>query len=258
MKDAFDADFGFKWKPLDRAVLGKFVKFPLALIFDGVDGGFVERAGIWAELPLASKAVLPVLMHFARNSGRCWPSQEVLCALSGINSRKTVRRGVRALEEAGLISTKKATTTAGRTLTIYDLNLPQDEHYAPLHASVFLGGNWAIMGDCPTAQALYPVMRAFAKPRPDLEPAGAWIAADSEEWAEWYAARECDWCGAEKGELVRFSGIGVRSYSTAVGFLCDRIKAVAREEQAPQYWRVNFLDGWSFKPEYLNSRLRIS
>jgi predicted transcriptional regulator len=66
-----------------------------------------------------------------------WPSQEVICALSGINSRKTVRKGVRILEDAGLISTRKATTTAGRPSRFTHLQLPHDDFYIPLHASLF-------------------------------------------------------------------------------------------------------------------------
>lgn len=260
--DTLDPGFSYRWKIFDQSARGRFCQFPRSLIFKVSADGLIEAPGIWADLLLAAKSVLPVLLHFENRDHKCWPSQETICALSGLNSRKTVRRGVRNLEDAGLISTRKATTTAGRPLTIYHLQLPHDDFYVPLHASLFLGGFWSVMSDHPVTQALYPVMRVFAKPRPDLEPDGDWIQVDSDEWREWYASRECDWCRADREELIDFAGIGRRSYATAVDFLSSaNMTIIAREEQAPQYWRVNFKDGWAFNyetPEYLNSRLKIT
>jgi hypothetical protein len=118
------------------------------------------------------------------------------------------------------------------------------------------------MGDHPVTQALYPVMRIFAKPRPALELDGDWIKVDSDEWRVWYASRKCDWCAADREELIRFAGIGRRSYAIAVDFLSStNMNVIAREDHAPEYWRVNFKDGWGFNiktPEYLNSRLKIT
>lgn len=260
--DTLDPGFSFRWKKFDPSTSGRFCQFPQSLIFKVSSDGLIDAPGIWTDLPLAAKSVLPVLLHFENRDHRCWPSQETLCALSGINSRKTVRRGVRALEDAGLVSTRKATTTAGLPKTIYQLQLPHDDFYIPLHASLFQGGIWSVMGDHPVAQALYPVMRAFAKPRPDLDEDGDWIQVDSDEWREWYDSRECDWCRADREEMINFAGISRRSYATAVDFLSStRMTVIAREDHAPEYWRVNFKDGWSFNketPEYLNSRLKIS
>lgn len=260
--DTLDPGFSYRWKIFDQSANGRFCQFPRSLIFKVSADGLIDAPGIWSDLPLVAKSVLPVLMHFENRDHRCWPSQELICALSGINSRKTVRRGVRILEDAGLISTRKATTTAGRPLTIYQLQLPHDDFYIPLYASLFQGGIWSVMGDHPVTQALYPVMRVFAKPRPDLEPDGDWIQVDSDEWREWYDSRTCDWCRADRDELINFAGIGRRSYATAVDFLSSaKMKVIARDEHAPEFWRVNMLDGWGFNhktTDYLNSRLKIT
>ncbi|MBE1426784.1 hypothetical protein H4684_003459 [Desulfomicrobium macestii] len=260
--DTLDPGFTYRWKIFDQSTLGRFCQFPRSLIFKVSSDGLIDTPGIWAELPLASKSVLPVLLHFENRDHKCWPSQELICALSGLNSRKTVRRGLRILEDAGLISTRKATTTAGRPLTIYHLQLPHDDFYVPLYASLFQGGIWSVMGDHPVTHALYPVMRIFAKPRPDLELEGDWLRVDSDEWREWYASRECDWCRADREALIDFAGIGRRSYATAVDFLSSsKMKVIARNEHAPEYWQVNLLDGIGFNhetTEYLNSRLKIT
>jgi hypothetical protein len=127
---------------------------------------------------------------------------------------------------------------------------------------MFQGGIWSVMGDHPVTQALYPVMRVFAKPRPDLEPDGDWLQVDSDEWREWYASRAYDWCRADREEMISFAGISRRSYATAVDFLSSaKLKVISREDHAPEHWRVRLLDGWGFNiktPEHLNSRLKIA
>lgn len=71
--------------------------------------------------PVVVKFILVALANFARTDGRAWPGQEKLEQITGAGER-TIRRGLQALEEQGLIEdTGTRVGKTGRTV-VWRLN----------------------------------------------------------------------------------------------------------------------------------------
>lgn len=59
--------------------------------------GFYFEYKLWRELPLASKAILPVIYKHMNAWGGCYPSQQTIAILAGI-TEKTAREGLKGLD----------------------------------------------------------------------------------------------------------------------------------------------------------------
>jgi len=118
----------------------------------------------WASLPLASKAIFPVIAVHQNKRGECWPSQQTIAELSGY-TEKTVREGLKGLHEKSFSGIKlKKYRTAGMQWagTYYKIHpLPVGKTgYFPFHKDLVISKIWSQLKS--TAKALYPVMRCFA------------------------------------------------------------------------------------------------
>lgn len=68
-----------------------------------IENALVDREDIGAM----EKLIYMLLARFADQEGKCFPSQERLCKISGIKDYRTIVKYMESLEEKGLISIKK-------------------------------------------------------------------------------------------------------------------------------------------------------
>ena len=271
--DTIDPGFKFRWKDYDSKFTGTYSKLPVSLFVKYDKDGYAHPS-VWADLPHAAKAVLPVLVRMAYGNDfrQCWPNEDYLAGMTGIKSRKTVRGACDALQEFGLISMRKVTLKTGKRSKCYALTFNDEGHNFPMHTSIFEGGCWFILGlQSVTAQALYPVMRVFSRPNPALDPTCVdydgemrfderdYFAYDRDEYMEYYRKRERDFCSADKDVLIEHAGICANSYKAAIKALIDS-SFIAVSEINPEYWMVRFMDGCKNTggAKHLNSRLKIT
>ena len=68
-----------------------------------LDNALVDREDIGAM----EKLIYMMLARFADQNGKCFPSQEKLCKISGIKDYRTIVKYIEALEKKGLVEVKK-------------------------------------------------------------------------------------------------------------------------------------------------------
>ena len=98
----------------------------------------VQAVG-WAlklDIPAATKFVLVALCNYADDKGRCWPSQESLARDTSMSDR-TVRRHVKQLEEAGLITRKGRWKDGGsRTSDMFWIHIEPNRNESPVSQTI--------------------------------------------------------------------------------------------------------------------------
>ena len=85
-----------------------------------IENALVDREDIGAM----EKLIYMLLARFADQEGKCFPSQERLCKISGIKDYRTIVRYMESLEEKGLISIEKE---KGKKNTYYLKNVEKIE-----------------------------------------------------------------------------------------------------------------------------------
>lgn len=85
-----------------------------------IENALVDREDIGAM----EKLIYMLLARFADQEGKCFPSQERLCKISGIKDYRTIVKYMESLEEKGLISIKKE---KGKKNTYYLKNVEKIE-----------------------------------------------------------------------------------------------------------------------------------
>ena len=213
----------------------------------------------WAGLPLASKAVLPVIAarvsRKGKNRGWAWPTEVTIAIETGI-SPKTVREGTRGLEKLwDGFKIARYMTNRGRSAKQYHLNLPSANVKGksfPFHGYIIESGQWQNL--IPTAKALYPVMRFFGYFEyfeympdghdPDFE----------------FGKRDYEFCVAEDHYLAKLSGIHHKSIKPALKSLEENwlIESadILTDDECECGWKV-FLkskDGWRYNQDALNQK----
>ena len=83
-----------------------------------IENALVDREDIGAM----EKLIYMLLARFADQEGKCFPSQERLCKISGIKDYRTIVKYMESLEEKGLISIKKE---KGKKNTYYLKNVEE-------------------------------------------------------------------------------------------------------------------------------------
>jgi len=178
----------------------------------------------WALLSLASKTIFPVIAVHNTDKRESWPSQQTIAELSGY-TEKTVREGIKGLEEVGFSGIKiiKLKKYGMRwPCNHYSLDFPRvgKKGYFPFHKSLITNMKWSQLK--PSAKALYPVMRCFGY---------------NDSYGRNY--RPHDYCDRKKGYLAEFAGITRKSIPSALESLLTvgLLKPVKRHSA----WKV-FID----------------
>ncbi len=167
--------------------------------------------GLWAELSLTAKSILPVILAHMFNES-CCPGIRQIAALSG-TSKSTVTRGVEDLKTLPDFTVRKTLTRQGRFQNIYSFkrpNMNERNSWFPFHRCIIQGGNWALLSA--SAKAVYLTMRYWAEYdslSEQIEFEGGGECID-------FSNRKFDTCRAQRNTLAQCAGISTRSVSNAL------------------------------------------
>lgn len=159
--------------------------------------------GTWAELSNVTKGLwISLCYHSSFNNDPC-VSQKELADITGCSVAQ-VKKSVSQLKEHGLVTSSKIVMSRqGRESYRYSLKQSHDD-VVQFDQNVIRGGAWNLL--CPTAQALYPIVKVCAQPISE----NSIKTVDGFESASLYTV-----CYGEPGVLCALSGFGVRSYQKA-------------------------------------------
>ncbi|SDP57680.1 helix-turn-helix domain-containing protein [Desulforhopalus singaporensis] len=213
----------------------------------------------WAILSKASKSVFPVIASHRNEKGEAFPGEQAIAILSGL-SDKTVRQGIRGLEDFPGIEIQNYVTKRGRRSKRYKIDKPPEVQGRsfPFYRGVFEGGNWLHL--IPSAQALYPVMRYFGYFDSVVceiylyeEDAGGY---DLHDFDAVYKDRKWDFCIAELDILAEYAGISKRSVYDALRSLGDNHLIENYSDEDLVGWKVFLLPTTIYNRDYLNEKTR--
>ncbi len=170
---------------------------------------WLVRDQIWARLPLASKAIYPVIGVHCNKHGCAFPSEQTIAILSGI-SENTVRKGIHGLLEVPGFEVEKYVTARGYKANRYFIHPPPKRKDTSFffHKLVVTGGNWMKLRS--TAKALYPVLNTFSYyDQPAHNERAEVKSAD-------YLDREFDFVDMDVDVMAEYAGISHRSLKYAL------------------------------------------
>jgi hypothetical protein len=212
----------------------------------------------WAILSRPAKAIFPVISCYADKNGIAWPGERTIAILSGY-SDKAVRQGIRELEGFSGFKWSPYTTKRGKRSKKFNVKLPQENNKDcfPFHQYLLESGMWRCMQ--PTSKALYVTMRAYSyfdydEYFDELDEA----YPPDEDFNEEFANRLFDFCDADRGVLIKHSGISRRSLYTALNDITTNFLI---EQLEHNRWKVflkptNPDGGYMIKTRsYLNKQL---
>jgi hypothetical protein len=159
------------------------------------------KSARWSALSPSAKAVFPVLAIHANTSGISYPSEDTVAALSGITP-KTVRNGIRGLEDFCGITWERYLTARGRYSKKIRVDLPKKNNSDcfPFFRKMLDSGKWFELS--PSGKALYPVMRCFSF----LEYEDC-TKEESDDIGIDFFRRDYDKCQAEKSVMAELEAL---------------------------------------------------
>lgn len=220
----------------------------------------------WASLSAASKAVLPVIGVHCDEKGLAFPGERTIAILAG-RSDKIVRQGIKELTAIPGFTVEEYITSRGKFGKRFHLVLPDPSRKRttfPFYKAVIEGGTWRQLK--PSAQAVYPVLRFFARFKheayaeiDDSYPGNDQGAA-SDALLKHFQGRNYDLCEAEVRVLVEYTGINRRSIQEAFRSLEDNglVEVVTLHEFGFKGWKVYRRPAFYPDPEDLNRQVRNS
>ena len=220
------------------------------------DKKFIENKN-WAVLPQASKSVFPVIACHRNDRGLAFPGEQRIGILSGL-SDKTVRQGIKGLDDFPGLKINNYVTKRGRRSKKFNISKPPDDpgRAFPFYKEILECGNWLHLK--PSAHAVYPVMRYFGFFDNGLVFEAYTMETDTEydlsEFDEIYRNRDWDFCEAELDILAEYAGITKRSIYGALKNLeeCNLIEKYSDENL--NGWKVFLHPPKYYKRDYLNEK----
>ena len=218
--------------------------------------GFYFEYKLWRELPLASKAILPVIYKHMNAWGGCYPSQQTIAILAGI-TEKTAREGLKGLDGLHGFCKKKYATRRGRTSYKYTAeDIFDNQETISISHAFFNGGNWSQL--TPSAKAVYPVLKYFkwwdfTIYREDEEIS---VHEGEDLPGQNYPDRKYDYAYPECEHVAEHAGVNVRSLHSAYESLSEHhfIKFHG-EIEGLETWRLFTDPPKVYEPEYLNDQI---
>ena len=212
----------------------------------------------WALLPLASKAILPVIGCHCNANGHAFPGERRIAILSGL-SDKTVRKGIRGLEALPGFRFESYISSRLKKSKKFFLELPPLEkgRFFPFHKFILESGLWRELST--VAKAIYPVLRAFS-----------WFDIDQyfdstednehgyDETKKIFEMREFDFFNGDLTYLADYAGIHRNSLKPAMSNL--KAELLIEDYEDIDGFRV-FLRSKKrtfFKRKYLNDKISNS
>lgn len=210
----------------------------------------------WARTTKTARAIFPVILSHCNECGESFPGEETIAALSGL-TEKSVRKGIHDLEGFPGFDWWYYLTRRGKRGKRFSIKLPPKGEKGRsffFYRGVMDGGIWCNLKS--SAQALYPVMRHFA--RYDQYEDEAMESADvGEDFLDVFTKRTWELCSAEIGMLARYAGINRRSVTEALkgletNFLIERFQSSSGE----YCWKVFIKPETIWKAGFLNEKFK--
>lgn len=191
----------------------------------------------WKSLSAAAKTVLLVIACHCNKRGKAFPGEKTIARLSG-RTKKTVRQGISDLKGFPGFDYTDYKTKRGKQSKIFHLQLPPEEEPGRsyhFHRAIMDCGAWSLL--TPTAQALYPVMRYWAR----------YIAAEDEslenliDLREHYKNRKWEICTEKINQLANDADIDRHSVKEAINSLTENCLIDPYETKIGEKgWKVFF------------------
>lgn len=209
----------------------------------------------WAALPLASKAVYPVIYKFVNEQGSCFPSLETIATIAGI-TEKTASKGVKGLHGFPGFYLEEYITSRGRKGYRYKIgHVPKVKGNSfSISHSFFNGGNWSQI--TPTAKAVYLTLKCFAfwefNLYEQLEETDTGYGGEQ----DLFIARKYDFVNPEPDVIAKVSGINTKSIRSAYQSLVDHhFMEELGNYKGFQTWSLFTVPPKYYKREYLNEQI---
>ena len=216
----------------------------------------------WARLSPAAKAVFPVIARYCNERGESFPGETIIAALSGLAAR-SARKGIHDLEGFPGFSWEYYLTKRGRQGKRFQLTFPPKGEPGRtffFRTVIIDAGTWRkrndghVSGLIPAAQALYPVLRHFAR-YDDGEDERTYD--DTDEFAEKYASRHWEICSADIGPLAKYAGISRNTVKDAIQSLQDNFLLEAyKNDDGHKGWKVFICPPKRWRPGFMNQKLK--
>lgn len=205
----------------------------------------------WAGITKRAQAIYPVICCHVNALGKAFCGERTIAILSGV-SDKYVRQGIRDLEGFPGFKWEYYITTRGKRSKRFMVHLPQvnDRDCFPFHRFVLESAKWRQL--IPAAKALYPVMRAYGYF--DQE---EYAVIEDQEFGDesLFANRKYDFCEADRSVLIEASGIGSRSFNSAIADLEaeNMIKTIEYGK-----WAVYLIPTKYYRRAFINKKVQNS
>lgn len=209
----------------------------------------------WARISPAAKAVLPVIACHCNERGEAFPGEEVIAALSGLTAKSVRDSGIKkGLDGFPGFSWEYYLTRRGKRGKRFMIEFPPKGEQGQaffFYRGIIDGGIWC--GLKPTAQAIYPVLRHFA--RYDIEEDES--SEDPSEFLDDYKKRRWELCSSEIGQLAKHAGIDRRSVAEAMANLKKNFLLEPQVDgSGEKAWKVFLIPAKYWKASYLNQKLK--
>jgi hypothetical protein len=190
----------------------------------------------WALLPMASKAILPVIGCHCDANGFAFPGERRIAILAGL-SDKTLRKGIQGLEGLPGFRSEPYVTSRLKNSKRFFLDLPPLERgrFFSFHKFILESGLWRELSA--VAKAVYPVIRCYS-----------WFDLilyrgfeeeafyDPDNPAATFEKREYEFFDGDLSYIREYSGIHRNSLKSALSDL--HIKALIEPHEENDSWRV--------------------
>jgi hypothetical protein len=190
----------------------------------------------WALLPLASKAILPVIGCHCDANGHAFPGERRIAILSGL-SDKTVRKGIRGLEAFPGFRFVSFVTSRLKKSKRFFLDLPPLERgrFFSFYKYILESGLWREL--CAVAKAVYPVIRCYSWFDLILYSGYEEEAYyDPDNPAATFEKREYEFFDGDLSYILEYSGIHRNSLKSALSDL--QKKALIEPHENIEGWKV--------------------
>jgi hypothetical protein len=207
----------------------------------------------WASLSAAAKTVLPVIACHCNERGEAFPGEDTIAGLSG-RTEKTVRQGISDLKGFPGFDWEYYRTKRGKRSKKFHLEFPPIGERGRsffFHRAIMDCGAWSLLS--PTAQALYPVLRYFARFIDGEDEK----LADIDDFSDRYVQRRWEICVAEVDQLAKYAGIDRHTVAkAAINLMQKFLIDPYYDDNGEKGWIVYFIPEQYWEASYHNLQLR--
>ena len=208
-------------------------------------------ANQWALMHPSAKAIYPIIAAHCDQQGIAFPGERRLAILAG-RTDMVVRKGIRNLEDLGVIKVEPYVTRRGKRSKKFTLQLPstnENGNAFPYFTCTLYAGNWSLLK--PSAMAAYVAMRYWGFFDLDTYDEMEEESAEPVDFDDIFKTRKCDYCEADASAIAGMAGITIRSLPSALADLQDKFLV----ERTNGIYKVFLQPRKSWKASYMNQKI---